>query len=232
MLLGRPCAVVVLTRSWDIAGEMSNLTVWKFDSPGGAVSAGARVDTLAREGRESPMPPPSSGRTIKPSRRRRSCLAGSPRARWGGRSGVQRSTCCCPAMNRRTARARSRRRCAASDSTLPRCPVFDERSRKEARCSFSLQSPETAIGWSKRSAGPHAHPPDLLRSPCGRGAAAAGGLHRREVNRPMAATSTSTATFRALRDLLLEHREDYAQAYEGFRWPRSATSTGRSTSST
>ncbi len=29
---------------------MSNLTVWKFDSPGGGVSAGARVDTMAREG--------------------------------------------------------------------------------------------------------------------------------------------------------------------------------------
>ena len=29
---------------------MSNLTVWKFDSPGGGASAGARVDTMAREG--------------------------------------------------------------------------------------------------------------------------------------------------------------------------------------
>jgi uncharacterized membrane protein len=29
---------------------MSNLTVWKFDSPGGGVSAVARIDTMAREG--------------------------------------------------------------------------------------------------------------------------------------------------------------------------------------
>ncbi|MEE1796038.1 AMP-binding protein [Streptomyces sp. BE308] len=36
----------------------------------------------------------------------------------------------------------------------------------------------------------------------------------------MSATS-ATETFRAARDFLLEHREDYAKAYEGFRWPRS-----------
>ncbi|MEU4262140.1 AMP-binding protein [Streptomyces sp. NPDC025273] len=36
----------------------------------------------------------------------------------------------------------------------------------------------------------------------------------------MSATS-ATQTFRAARDFLLEHREDYAKAYEGFSWPRS-----------
>lgn len=33
--------------------------------------------------------------------------------------------------------------------------------------------------------------------------------------------SSSTETFRAARDFLLRHREDYTAAYEGFRWPRS-----------
>ncbi|WP_299538995.1 AMP-binding protein [uncultured Streptomyces sp.] len=37
----------------------------------------------------------------------------------------------------------------------------------------------------------------------------------------MSATS-ATETFRAARDFLLEHREDYGTAYEGFRWPRPA----------
>lgn len=32
--------------------------------------------------------------------------------------------------------------------------------------------------------------------------------------------TTATELFRSARDFLLEHREDYAQAYEGFRWPR------------
>ncbi|MET8830519.1 AMP-binding protein [Streptomyces sp. NPDC004610] len=38
------------------------------------------------------------------------------------------------------------------------------------------------------------------------------------------ATSATTATgeFRAARDFLLQHREDYPTAYEGFRWPRPA----------
>lgn len=36
----------------------------------------------------------------------------------------------------------------------------------------------------------------------------------------MSATS-ATETFRAARDYLLEHREDYATACAGFRWPRS-----------
>ncbi|MFG2505260.1 AMP-binding protein [Streptomyces rubiginosohelvolus] len=35
----------------------------------------------------------------------------------------------------------------------------------------------------------------------------------------MSATS-ATETFRAARDFLLEHREDYERAYAGFRWPR------------
>ncbi|MGW6579210.1 AMP-binding protein [Streptomyces globisporus] len=35
----------------------------------------------------------------------------------------------------------------------------------------------------------------------------------------MSATS-ATETFRAARDFLLEHREDYERAYTGFRWPR------------
>ncbi|MFH8758937.1 AMP-binding protein [Streptomyces atroolivaceus] len=35
----------------------------------------------------------------------------------------------------------------------------------------------------------------------------------------MPATS-ATETFRAARDFLIEHREDYTTAYEGFRWPR------------
>ncbi|WP_097974157.1 AMP-binding protein [Streptomyces sp. gb14] len=35
----------------------------------------------------------------------------------------------------------------------------------------------------------------------------------------MSATS-ATETFRATRDFLLEHREDYERAYAGFRWPR------------
>ncbi|WP_406456528.1 AMP-binding protein [Streptomyces sp. NBC_00876] len=33
--------------------------------------------------------------------------------------------------------------------------------------------------------------------------------------------SSATETFRAARDFLLEHREDYTAAYKGFRWPRS-----------
>ncbi|MBL1103562.1 AMP-binding protein [Streptomyces sp. 5-8] len=32
--------------------------------------------------------------------------------------------------------------------------------------------------------------------------------------------TTATDAFRSARDFLLEHREDYATAYEGFRWPR------------
>ncbi|AGS72628.1 AMP-binding protein [Streptomyces collinus] len=32
--------------------------------------------------------------------------------------------------------------------------------------------------------------------------------------------TTATELFRSARDFLLEHREDYARAYEGFRWPR------------
>ncbi|MEW2293806.1 AMP-binding protein [Streptomyces sp. NPDC006743] len=32
--------------------------------------------------------------------------------------------------------------------------------------------------------------------------------------------TTATETFRGARDFLLEHREDYATAYAGFRWPR------------
>ncbi|MFV0132926.1 AMP-binding protein [Streptomyces sp. HMX87] len=32
--------------------------------------------------------------------------------------------------------------------------------------------------------------------------------------------TTATELFRSARDFLLEHREDYATAYEGFRWPR------------
>ncbi|MFD9093667.1 AMP-binding protein [Streptomyces collinus] len=32
--------------------------------------------------------------------------------------------------------------------------------------------------------------------------------------------TTATELFRSARDFLLEHREDYAAAYEGFRWPR------------
>ncbi|GGS68154.1 MULTISPECIES: AMP-binding protein [Streptomyces] len=32
--------------------------------------------------------------------------------------------------------------------------------------------------------------------------------------------TTATESFRRARDFLLEHREDYATAYEGFRWPR------------
>src|SRR5690348_3005218 len=32
--------------------------------------------------------------------------------------------------------------------------------------------------------------------------------------------TTATEMFRGARDFLLEHREDYATAYEGFRWPR------------
>ena len=39
------------------------------------------------------------------------------------------------------------------------------------------------------------------------------------MNRTQAATSTATETFRALRDLLLDQREDYAAAYRDFRWP-------------
>lgn len=35
----------------------------------------------------------------------------------------------------------------------------------------------------------------------------------------MTATSR-TEEFRAARDFLLRHREDYRAAYEGFRWPR------------
>ncbi|SCF90196.1 acetyl-CoA synthetase [Streptomyces sp. MnatMP-M17] len=31
---------------------------------------------------------------------------------------------------------------------------------------------------------------------------------------------TATEEFRAARDFLLAHREDYATAYEGFSWPR------------
>ncbi|MEI7032616.1 AMP-binding protein [Streptomyces pratensis] len=34
--------------------------------------------------------------------------------------------------------------------------------------------------------------------------------------------TSATETFRAARDFLLEHREDYRTAYEGFRWPRLA----------
>ncbi|MEU6665544.1 AMP-binding protein [Streptomyces sp. NPDC046727] len=34
--------------------------------------------------------------------------------------------------------------------------------------------------------------------------------------------TTATDAFRNARDFLLEHREDYATAYEGFRWPRPA----------
>ncbi|MEV5886360.1 AMP-dependent synthetase, partial [Streptomyces sp. NPDC052020] len=30
----------------------------------------------------------------------------------------------------------------------------------------------------------------------------------------------ATEEFRGARDFLLEHREDYATAYEGFTWPR------------
>jgi len=30
---------------------------------------------------------------------------------------------------------------------------------------------------------------------------------------------SSTEIFRRARDFLLEHRADYARAYEGFRWP-------------
>src|SRR6266540_7419929 len=33
-------------------------------------------------------------------------------------------------------------------------------------------------------------------------------------------TDADTAQFRAARDFLLDHREDYTTAYEGFRWPR------------
>ncbi|CAM5430621.1 AMP-dependent synthetase OS=Streptomyces microflavus OX=1919 GN=Smic_67680 PE=3 SV=1 [Streptomyces microflavus] len=47
----------------------------------------------------------------------------------------------------------------------------------------------------------------------------------------MSATS-ATETFRAARDFLLEHREDYERAYEGFRWPRADHFTGRWTGST
>ncbi|MET7700260.1 MULTISPECIES: AMP-binding protein [unclassified Streptomyces] len=36
----------------------------------------------------------------------------------------------------------------------------------------------------------------------------------------MTATTGATSGFRAARDFLLEHREDYATAYEGFTWPR------------
>ena len=32
--------------------------------------------------------------------------------------------------------------------------------------------------------------------------------------------TTATEEFRRARDFLLEHRDDYATAYEGFRWPR------------
>src|SRR5881409_699843 len=32
--------------------------------------------------------------------------------------------------------------------------------------------------------------------------------------------TTATELFRSARDFLLEHREDYAKAYEGFSWPR------------
>ena len=39
------------------------------------------------------------------------------------------------------------------------------------------------------------------------------------MNRTQAATSTATETFRALRDQLLDQREDYAAAYRDFRWP-------------
>ena len=42
------------------------------------------------------------------------------------------------------------------------------------------------------------------------------------MNRPPAATSTATETFRALRDQLLDQREDYATAYRDFRWPELA----------
>ena len=42
------------------------------------------------------------------------------------------------------------------------------------------------------------------------------------MNRPRAATSTATETFRALRDQLLDQREDYAAAYRDFRWPELA----------
>jgi acetyl-CoA synthetase len=38
----------------------------------------------------------------------------------------------------------------------------------------------------------------------------------------MAAGSATTDDFRAARDFLLAHREDYATAYAGFRWPRPA----------
>lgn len=31
---------------------------------------------------------------------------------------------------------------------------------------------------------------------------------------------SATESFRAARDFLLRHREDYAAAYEGFSWPR------------
>ncbi|MER6999781.1 AMP-dependent synthetase, partial [Streptomyces sp. NPDC000410] len=34
------------------------------------------------------------------------------------------------------------------------------------------------------------------------------------------ATGSATEEFRAARDFLLRHREDYAAAYEGFVWPR------------
>ena len=42
------------------------------------------------------------------------------------------------------------------------------------------------------------------------------------MNRPPAATSTAAETFRALRDQLLDQREDYGAAYRDFRWPELA----------
>src|ERR1700748_2045718 len=55
-------------------------------------------------------------------------------------------------------------------------------------------------------------------------AARSGEGHRRRGGRMTASEARSehgpTEEFRAARDFLLAHREDYRAAYEGFRWPR------------
>ena len=137
---------------------MSNLTVWKFDSPGGAVSAGARVDTLAREGAAQLTDAATIEWAEDQAKPQTTQLLGRFAKGTMGR-GFWRATfdLLLSGENRRTAPARFRKRCAKSGSTRPRCPGFGARSRKAAHCSSSIAEPGNrdrmveAFGGASRS---------------------------------------------------------------------------------
>src|SRR5690349_12355636 len=97
-----------------------------------------------------------------------------------------------------------------ADRRAPWWPSTTRPCAPSARARTSPPVPASGLSSRRRTRPPgrcSSRKPELLVRPTGRGHA--GGVIDEHV-----------AAFRAARDLLLEHRDDYAAARREFRWPR------------